>query len=404
MAKILVVGGSLGGLFAANILHRQGHEIVLLEKSMNPMDGRGAGIVTHRPLFESLKQAGVSVDDTLGVLVTNRVVLGLNGETLSELPMTQILTSWSRLYLLLKSCLPVDLYLQGKAVKQVSQDSTQVEVHCEDGSHYSADLLIASDGLRSAVRHTVAPDIKPEYAGYVAWRGVCHESLLSKSTLDTLFNYFGFCLPEGEQMLGYPVAGFDYDTRVGKRCYNFVWYRPVSATELTDYLTDLSGTHYAHGIPPSKIKPTHIARMREASKMVLAPQYAEIIEKTDHPFVQAIYDVNSSEIVFNRIALMGDAGFVARPHVGMGVTKAGDDALSLAKHIQNFGATPQALTAYRDDRLQAGQAIVARAQYLGHYMQSQVRKEKSNNEAQFRSADIVMKETAIDLSSQVTAH
>ena len=138
--------------------------------------------------------------------------------------------------------------------------------------------------------------------------------------------------------------------------------------------------------------------------MVLAPQYAEIIEKTDHPFVQAIYDVNSSEIVFNRIALMGDAGFVARPHVGMGVTKAGDDALSLAKHIQNFGATPQALTAYRDDRLQAGQAIVARAQYLGHYMQSQVRKEKSNNEAQFRSADIVMKETAIDLSSQVTAH
>ena len=353
----------------------------------------------HPSLFEALGLAGVKVDDTIGVPVAKRVVLGLDGTVISEAQHPQILTSWSRLYQLLKNCLPNERYLQGKVAQQIFQDDHQAHVVCEDGSRYSADLLLASDGLRSVVRHAVLPSIQPEYAGYVAWRGVCDEAALSTHTLDTLFDHFGFCLPDAEQMLGYPVAGPNNDTRIGKRWYNFVWYRPVSAQTLVDYLTDEAGVHYAHGIPPAKIKPSLINLMRAASKQVLAPQYAEIIQQTAHPFVQAIYDVKSPEIAFGRIALMGDAGFVARPHVGMGVTKAGDDAMSLTKHIQGYGANPEALQAYRSDRLLKGQEIVARAQYLGRYMQSQVTKGKDDSEAMTRNADTVMQETAIDLNN-----
>ena len=400
MAKILVVGGSLGGLFAANILLRQGHDVTLLEKATGSLDGRGAGIVTHDALAEALRAAGVTVDDSLGVEVTKRVTLGADGQTLGEMELPQILTSWSRLYHMLKESFPTERYLQGKAVKTVTQNANTVQVGCEDGSQYEAELLIASDGIRSGVRAQLAPEIQPEYAGYIAWRGVCDESVLSQYTMDTLFNYFGFCLPNGEQMLGYPVAGSGNDTRLGKRRYNFVWYRPASETqELIELQTDDDGHYYPTGIPPSKVSGKHIANMRKVAQEILAPQYAEILEKTVSPFLQAIYDVRSEQIVFGRVALMGDAAFVGRPHVGMGVTKAGDEAIVIAKHISNLGATPAALQAYGDERLKLGQQVVARAQYLGRYMQAQGIKGTRDNDKLKRNASTVMAETAIDISA-----
>jgi 2-polyprenyl-6-methoxyphenol hydroxylase-like FAD-dependent oxidoreductase len=399
MANILVIGGSLGGLFAANILLRQGHDVTLLEKTVGSLDGRGAGIVTHDALAQALKAAGVTVDETLGVPVTKRITLGTDGQSLGEIELPQVLTSWSRLYQMLKESFPSERYLQGKTVKSVTQDANAVQVICEDASQYNAELLIASDGIRSAVRAQVAPEIQPEYAGYIAWRGVCDEACLSTYTLETLFNRFGFCLPNGEQMLGYPVAGSGNDTRPGKRRYNFVWYRPASEhKELVSLLTDDNGHYYPTGIPPLKVSWKHIAHMRKVAKEILAPQYAEILEKTASPFLQAIYDVRSEQIVFGRIALMGDAAFVGRPHVGMGVTKAGDEAMVIAKHIAALGATPAALSAYGDERLKFGQQVVARAQYLGRYMQAQGSKGNRDNEKLKRNADTVMAETAIDIS------
>ena len=399
MAKILVIGGSLGGLFAANILLRQGHDVTLLEKTVGSLDGRGAGIVTHDALAEALRAAGVTVDETLGVPVTKRVTLGADGQSLGEMELPQVLTSWSRLYHMLKESFPSERYLQGKTVKIVTQDENAVHVLCEDGSKYDAELLIASDGIRSAVRAQVAPQIQPEYAGYIAWRGVCDEACLSRNTLDTLFNRFGFCLPNGEQMLGYPVAGSGNDTRPGKRRYNFVWYRPASEHEdLISLLTDDDGHYYPTGIPPLKVSWKHIAHMRKVAQEILAPQYSEILEKTTAPFLQAIYDVRSEQIVFGRIALMGDAAFVGRPHVGMGVTKAADEAIVIAKHIAAHGATPAALNAYSEERLELGQQVVARAQYLGRYMQAQGSKGNRDNEKLKRNADTVMAETAIDIS------
>ena len=400
MSKILVIGGSLGGLFIANILLRQGHDVTLLEKTVGSLDGRGAGIVTHDALADALREAGIDVDNSLGIAVSKRVTLGVDGESLGEMQLPQILTSWSRLYHLLKENFPSERYLQSKNVCTVNQDSSSVQVICEDGSTYGADLLIASDGIRSAVRAQVAPNIQPEYAGYIAWRGVCDESHLSNYTLDTLFNYFGFCLPNGEQMLGYPVAGPGNDTRPGKRRYNFVWYRPASEdVELVKLLTDADGHHYPTGIPPLKVSWKHIAEMRTVAREILAPQYAEILEKTASPFLQAIYDVRSEQIVFGRIALMGDAAFVGRPHVGMGVTKAGDEAMAIARHIKALGASPAALMAYSNERLNLGQQVVARAQYLGRYMQAQGGKGTRDGNSLRRNADTVMAETAIDISN-----
>jgi 2-polyprenyl-6-methoxyphenol hydroxylase-like FAD-dependent oxidoreductase len=192
MARIVVAGGSLGGLFVANMLLRQGQDVTILEKALGSLDGRGAGIVTHDALAEALIIAGVPASESLGVQVEKRVTLSAAGDCLDEIVLPQILTSWSRLYHLLKNQFPSERYLQGKTIIGLTQTDSAVNITCEDKSEYTAELLIASDGIRSGVRAQLAPLVQPEYAGYIAWRGVCDESVLSNYTRASLFNYFGF--------------------------------------------------------------------------------------------------------------------------------------------------------------------------------------------------------------------
>lgn len=396
--RVVIVGGSLGGLMVANLLLRQGVDVLLLEKSRDYLDGRGAGIVTHSRLMNALSACGATLDDTLGVQVHARVVLNQLGEAIASDHYSQILTSWSRLYSLLLEPFPKERYLLGAELLALSQSEGKVALTCVDGRKFEADLVIAADGIRSQVRAMLAPDTKPQYAGYVAWRGVCDEASLSKRTLTTLFDKFGFGLPEHEQMLGYPVAGPNNNTRVGKRCYNFVWYRPAVGEALTELLTDDDGTRYEGGIAPHKISWRAIADVRESARRLVAPQFAEILQKTAQPFLQPIFDLQSQRLAFHRVALMGDAGFVARPHVGMGVTKAAEDAMSLCQSIAQFGGTAEALSSYEEDRLVPSTLVVRRGRYLGAYMESQGREIQANQLAITRSAHKVMMETAIDLA------
>ena len=399
-ARILVVGGSLGGLMAANVLLRAGHAVTLLEKSAQSLDGRGAGIVTHSGLLTALRAAGAVVDDTLGVRVAQRVALDASGSAVAQTPYPQLLTSWSRLYALLLAALPAGSLLAGHEVKALSQDADGVALHCANGRTLQGDLLIASDGIRSTVRAGLAPEAQPQYAGYVAWRGVCDEALLSEHTRNTLFEHFGFGLPDGEQVIGYPVAGAHNSTQVGERRYNFVWYRPADeANTLRRLMTDAGGVHHAAGIPPHKVSWRELAQMRAQARATLAPQWAEVVEKTAQPFLQPIHDLMSQRIAFGRIALMGDAAFVARPHVGMGVTKAGDDALALAHAVAGHGATPAALQAYQAERLAPGRRVVERARRLGAYLEAHARPALANAaRTPPRDALRVLQQTAIDLA------
>ena len=400
MSRVLVVGGSLGGLMAANVLLRAGLDVTLIEKSTASLDGRGAGIVTHRPLQDALTRCGVPADASLGIAITNRVVLDVQGRTIAQTVMPQILTSWSRLYSLLLAAFPADRYVRGAALKSFTQSGTGVRVACDDGRSFESDVLIASDGIRSSVRAVVAPEIQAQYAGYVAWRGVCDESVLSDFTLSTLFETFGFGLPAGEQMIGYPVAGQGNSVAKGQRRYNFVWYRPAPDNgALQELMTDADGHHHALGLPPNKVSWKHVAAARRAAREHLAPQFAEILEKTAQPFLQPIFDSYSTQLAFGRVALMGDAGFVARPHVGMGVTKAAEDAMALCDALLALGTTPQALQAYESKRLKPSQSVVERGRRLGAYMQA-----TAVGQTALRDASSMMEQTAIDLSSLSAEH
>ena len=74
-----------------------------------------------------------------------------------------------------------------------------------------------------------------------------------------------------------------------------------------------------------------MAALHADAEALLAPCCTEVVRRSPEPFIQAIYDLASPRLVFGRVILIGDAAFVARPHAGMGVTKAALDAQTLAR-------------------------------------------------------------------------
>ena len=398
--QAVIVGGSMSGLFAAHLLLKQGWAVRIYERVSAEMAGRGAGIVTHPELFDILETCGIdSREVKIGVPVAGRRVFDRDGTMNSELPLAQVLTSWGRLYALLREALPGGIYHHGFAVDHVHADSAGVTVAFSDGSEVSGDLLVGADGIFSTVRAQFLPDVAPTYAGYVAWRGLVDERDLSQQTRAALCDHFAFSLPPGEQMLGYPVAGADESIEPGHRRFNFVWYRPAPrATVLKELLTDVGGVTHELSIPPHMIRPPVLEDLRRAAADVLSPQFAEVVAKTKQPLIQAILDLETSHMVpSGRVALIGDAAFVARPHVGMGVTKAAADAHALAACLAAApDAIGEALKQFEARRLPFGRAVVQRARHLGVYMQAQILTDEERRLAEIhRRPDRVMAETAV---------
>jgi 2-polyprenyl-6-methoxyphenol hydroxylase-like FAD-dependent oxidoreductase len=392
-----IIGGSLGGLMAGLILRRQGWRVDIHERSATALSGRGAGIVSHPMLGDALAAAGVAVEPaSLGVAVERRRVLDASGDVLLDRPFPQLLTSWDRLFQLLRGAFPDEHYHHGRTFLGLAQDAAGATARFEDGSSATGDLLVGADGFRSAVRAQLLAAADPTYVGYVAWRGMVPEAEMSAAAHDAIFDSFAFCLPEGEQMLGYPVAGPNNDLRPGRRRYNFVWYRPADkAGALRDLLTDESGRTYALSIAPPLIRRDVIAAMREAAGRTLTPAFAEVVGRTEAPFFQPIFDYAAPGLAFGRVALMGDAAFVARPHVGAGVAKAGADAMALAGALAAGGDVAQALRAYEAARLPVGARIIARARELGAYMQAQqASPEERRHAAAHRTPEAVLEHTA----------
>jgi len=312
-----------------------------------------------------------------------------------DYPYRQTLTSWDRLYDLLRRAFPPSHYHRGKELVAVEERAGGVAARFADGSVAEGDLLVGADGLRSTVRAQFLPEVTPIYVGYAAWRALVPERAIAPDLHAQIFDHLSFGLPPGEQILGYPVAGLNNDLCPGRRRYNLVWYRPADRLQLERLLTDDAGTTHAVSIPPPLISRAVIAEMREAAESLLAPQFRDLIRLVGRPMLQAIYDIESPRMAFGRVAIIGDAAFVARPHVGAGVAKAAQDALALARALARTGEVATALKEMEATQLPFGRRIIARARELGACLQRHhTTAAERDNAARFRTPEATLRETA----------
>jgi 2-polyprenyl-6-methoxyphenol hydroxylase-like FAD-dependent oxidoreductase len=393
--RAVVIGGSMSGLLSGLMLRQAGWAVDIYERVDSELSGRGAGIVAQQELIERLRGLGFATDE-LGVQITTRKILDAHGHLTHIIECPQMLTAWERVYRLLRDAFPPERYHRGRGLAHFTQGPGSVLAHFSDGETVEADLLVGADGIRSTVRQQCLPEAAPKYSGYSAWRAMIAERTFPSDIHRELFEYMSFGLPPGEQFLGYPVAGPDNDLRPGKRRYNVVWYRPADEnTKLQWLLTDEQGKTHAISIPPPLIRREAIAEMRADAERLLAPQFRQIVRLIEEPILQPIYDLESPRMAFGRVAIVGDAAFVARPHVAAGVSKAADDAAALVEALQKDADVESALKRFEAARLTENYRIIERARHLGAYLQAtQTQEEKAR--AGLHSTDgAVIAETAV---------
>lgn len=368
--RALVIGGSLGGLFAGVLLRSIGWTVDIYERSPRDLDSRGGGIVLQPQVLAAFQQAGIRYDASIGVEARERVFLDAKGGIADRISMRQVLTSWTSLYAATRRHFPAGHYHQGAELAGFEDHGSHVTARFTDGQEHTGQLLVAADGSGSLVRRTLLPDVKASYAGYVAWRGLVDEADMPDEAASVLADRFAFYEYPNSHILDYLVPGEHDAVEVGKRRYNWVWYRNASKAHLAELLVDRNGRARAASIPPGLLSPGAEADVRAAAGRFLPPAFRQLVAVTREPFFQIIQDLAVPRMAFGRVALIGDAAFVPRPHTAASTSKAAGNALGLVAELQRRDDVPTALKAWEPDQIQIGFNLRRNGMALGERSQS----------------------------------
>jgi len=334
--RALVIGGSLGGLCAGVCLRAAGWRVSIFERSPGLMDDRGAGIVLQSEVLNLLEGLKLTTRADISVESLERQYLNKDGSVASSGDSQQFMTSWSALFNSLRRGFPDDDYHSGFKLVNFTAEEKQVMARFENGREETGNLLVGGDGAWSAVRQQLLPKIAPEYAGYVAWRGVVAENALPAALRATFLDKFTFYQMPRSHILCYAIPGADGSATEGKRRLNWVWYWNYrEADELPALLTDRTGRKRRTSVPPGMVSPEHWQKQMEIARAFLPPQFRELLEATREPFAQPVRDLAVPQMVFGHTVLVGEAAFVLRPHTAAAAAKAAADGIVLGEALRD---------------------------------------------------------------------
>lgn len=407
LSNVYIVGGSLAGLMHARVIltHAPRARVTILERSPSTLlHNQGAGIVAGadtQSFFSRYVQPGREI----AVTSRQRLYLDRRGDIVpgSVEDHQQHMTSWDVLYRLLRwrvDGLDAAEYLTAGDSKDIGPENgletniskaeyrvgctvnsiknlgaeQGVEVTWIDTAHEThtaiASLVIAADGASSRIRQQFCPTISRHYAGYVALRGTVLERDISASAAAALVERFAFYHGPGVQVLGYTIPGLSGGTLTkGNRLVNWVWYRnyPTESPALVSLLTDTDGHRHSVTLPVGKMQPEVWKKQVQDAENELPPQFAELVAKTEQPFVQAITDVLADENIFadGQVLLVGDALAGFRPHTAASTSQAARGARLLGSWLEG----KMTREGYREECLTFAREVQSHGVWLGNRSQ-----------------------------------
>ena len=325
--SVLIIGGGIGGLFAANALIAHGLRVSVYEQA-SALGEVGAGVFVTPNAVRQLERVGLGPEvERWGA----RVGPGSHYFRHDGTPIAPVQVSdgsgWNAAFGmhradfidLLAAKLPEGTVRTGHRAIAFAQDDKRARVEFANGASAEAELVVAADGIHSALRSCACPPSEPVFHGTISYRGLVARERLPDWPLDRWQMWAG----PSRHFLVFPVR---HGTMV-----NYVGFVPTDE--------EMKESWSAPG------DPALLRREFEGWD----PRIGDVLQQVDKTFRWALYDREPlATWSTGRLTLLGDAAHPMLPHLGQGANQAIEDGMALATLLAQVDASavPAALLAY----------------------------------------------------------
>ena len=325
--NVAIVGGGIGGLFAANALIKQGLRVSVYEQA--PALGEvGAGVYITPNSVRHLERVGLgpAVEKWGARVGPGSRYFRHDGTPIAPVQVTDS-AGWNATFGMhradmvefLAAALPAGVVRTGHRGTGFTQDGDVARVSFANGAVVEADVVIAADGIHSELRQYVVPPTRPVFSGTVAYRGLIPRELVP----DWPAGCWEMWLGQAKHFLTYPV-------RAGS-LINYVGFVPADQ--------EMKESWSAPGDPD--------ALRREFAGW--DPRIGSLLRQVQTTFRSALYDREPLPTwTKGRLSLLGDAAHAMLPHLGQGANQSIEDGMALATILARADrkSAPAALLAY----------------------------------------------------------
>ena len=336
--RVAIVGGGIGGMFAAKALLERGIDVVVYEQA-SQIGEIGAGVQLTPNSLKLLERVGLLPEITrLGVPEAEASsYYRMDGTLVAPVVTTDSSGQYgvygihrADLLSVLAEALPVGIIRVGHSCVALEQDESGARLTFANGDTGEADIVIGADGIHSVLQGYVSEPSKPVDSGMVAYRGLIPAEKLQSWPTDTFQLWMG----DRKHFLVFPVRG--------GTLINYVGFVPSDehAEESWSALGD-----------PAVL----------ASEFAgWDPRIEELLTKVETTFWWGLYDREPLTVwTKNRLTLLGDAAHPMLPHLGQGANQSIEDGAALALLLTGADreSAPQALAAYEELRRERTTAV-----------------------------------------------